>query len=230
MPANLQRIVDSYHSGEEIILAVTVSRTATGTHAGIAYRSENGTYRLLHFAWHHDLKEGGFDFTRSGSVCVIPSLLRPDAVALAGYCRRIVRLNVGRGTIPYNLRYDEGTGFDPETGDLILPATATGMSCGTFVLHVFRSSGNRILDATGWPPARPEDLDQQRRFIQMLRDEGYGDHANRLEVEDLGCPRIRPEEVAGACLEDGLADQPATFRQCEPNGRLLLAVADSWNA
>ena len=53
----------------------------------------------------------------------------------------------------------------------------------------------------------------------MLRPR-YPDHAALIE-RDIGCPRIRPEEVAGACLEDVL---PAGFDRCESNGHFLVGL------
>jgi hypothetical protein len=40
-------------------------------------------------------------------------------------------------------------------------------------------------------------------------------------------PRVRPEEVAGACLEEPLPASGVDFVQCEENGRKVLEVCDS---
>jgi hypothetical protein len=46
-------------------------------------------------------------------------------------------------------------------------------------------------------------------------------HAGIIFRDADGGPRIRPQEVAGACLEDVL---PATFSQCSSNGEYILAM------
>jgi hypothetical protein len=226
MPANLERVVS--RSGNPEILAVAVCKSRDGPHAGIVHLGKDGSLHLLHFAFHRDLRNQPFPRVRDDFVCVAPNLLQAEKIALAGYCRLISDANAHLRNIPYNLRYDEGTGFDPDTGDLILPNGALGMGCATFVLHVFRSAGRRLLDATAWPAGRSGDKERQEQLIAMLRrnpDPDYQEQATRVENLEKGCPRISPQEVAGACLEDAL---PASFTHCEPNGRLIDALLDSW--
>src|SRR5437762_521119 len=143
MPPNLDRIAWPHRPIEAV--AVVVCCSGNGTHTGIAFRGEEGFPRLLHLAWHLALFNDDFQAARDDYLCAVPNLRRADAIALAGYCRRIFRVNnAGGQRIPYNLEYEPGMGFDPDTGDLVLPAGATGMSCTTFVVHVFRSSGNPL--------------------------------------------------------------------------------------
>lgn len=222
MPPNLDRI--AWHHQPIETVAVVVCRSGNGTHAGIAYRGEDGLPRLLHLAWHLALFDDDFQFARNDYLSVIPNLRRADAIALAGYCRRIFRVNnAGGQRVPYNLEYEPGTGFDPDTGDLVLPKGATGMSCSTFVVHVFRSSGNPLIEATGWPADRPGDRERQEELVRMLENHPaphYRGQGARVRSQ-IGCPRIRPEDVGGACLEDRL---PAGFDQCDLNGRMILAA------
>jgi hypothetical protein len=216
MPADLGRIVGP---AESIPLAVAI---CGGTHVGVVY-PESGLLRLLHFAFVHDLREDDFAGRRNKYVCVIPNFLDATLVALAGYFRRIYAVHSNRNTIPYNLVPDPGAGFDPDTADFRAGPGGEGFTCATFVVHAFRSAKHAILKTDNWPGGRPGDLARQRQLIQMLRDKGFTGWADRVERNELGCPRIAPEEVAGACLEDVL---PATFEQCEPNGRVLLAVLE----
>lgn len=224
MAPSLTRIVSP--TGEIDHVAVFASRGVC-MHAGIVYRAES-SLRLLHHAFHLDLRD---DELRPGTrsfVCVVPNLMRDDRVALAGYCRRIFLVNSRNGGIPYNLELEAGTDFDPDTGELILPASATGMTCATFVLHVFRSAGNPLIDPIGWPKAadRPGDLEMQQSFVRILEENpspAYQAQAGRIRHQ-IGCPRIRPEDVAGACLEDSL---PSQFCHCDPNGRLIVAVVQT---
>lgn len=225
MPPNWSRITPPTDGIDD--LAVFVRKTQDGTHAGIVYRGSDGTLRLLHQAFHLNLRDDEFVERRGRFVCVVPSLLHDELVALAGYCRRIYLVNSSRGGIPYNLELELNEGFDPVTGDLVMPGSATGMSCATFVVHVFRSAGNEIVDPTDWPraTARAGDVERQEQLIRMMEQNPspeYQRQADRIRSQ-RGCPRIRPEDVAGACLEDSL---PARFAQCDRNGRLLLGVID----
>jgi hypothetical protein len=225
MPANLARIVLPGKSPD--ILAVAVCKLREGSHAGIVHLGRNKTLELLHLAFHRNLRDDPFPSFRDRYVCVVPSLLRQELIALAGFCRRVHKANVTRRTIPFNLRYDEGVRLDFQTGDVVLPGKGAGMSCATFVLHFFRAARGPMLDATKWPSNRPGDEPRRKQCIAMLRanpDPDYQQQAHVLEL-DKGCPRISPQEAIGAFLEDV---PPATFDHCEPNGRLIDALLDSW--
>jgi hypothetical protein len=220
MPPNLDRVVSLPRPIDT--LAVVVCRSGNGTHAGVAYRGADGSTRLLHLAFHLDLRDDDFERYRPRYVCVVPNLHRADLVALAGYCRRIYLRNAVGG-IPYNLAYEPGTTLDPDTGDLVLPETGTGMSCSTFIVHFFHSSGNRILDVTGWPASRPGDTERQEELVRWMEANpapAFQTQAARIRGQ-IGCPRIRPEDVAGGCMEDVL---PARFDDCDSNGRGILAM------
>jgi hypothetical protein len=233
MPANRRRIVNPSDSVRH--LAVAACRTEHGTHVGIVYR-EGTERKLLHFAFHHCLVEQDFKKFRHRYVSVEPALTDPELIAFAGLCREIYRQFQAHQRMPYNLQNDQ-SGFDPSTLDFVMPMGSTGISCATFVLKTFSSPGPPVgvwlLDASGWQASRPGDREMQEYYVKTLRnmpDSTGGPayaadcraQADRIESE-IGCPRIRPEEVAGACLEDEL---PATFRQCERNGRLILKELD----
>jgi hypothetical protein len=219
MPANPSRIVGHNRMPEFLGVAV-----GPGPHAGVVYRGRDAVMRLLHFAFHRNLRGDDEYSTCMGLwLCVQLNVLRSEQVAIAGYCRLVFEVNASRRNIPYNLRYEVGTGFDPDTGELILPAGATGMSCATFVVHLFRSAGSPILDAANWPAERPGDRERQERLVAMLRNHRNVETQVHAEVvaSQIGCPRISPEDVVSACLED---DLPAVFQQCETNARLIATV------
>jgi hypothetical protein len=62
----------------------------------------------------------------------------------------------------------------------------------------------------------------QRQLIKWLWPEAGCKHIKRI-IPDVGRARIRPEETAGACLEDEL---PALFAQCERNGKVVVELVD----
>ncbi len=215
MATNYRRVLN--RDSNDIFVATVL---LTGPHAAIIYRSSDGRPRRLHLAGlgHCASVDEDRAFAHDGHICVGTNLQRDDAVALAGYCRRIYKANARHRQIPYNLRYDPGTRFDPDTGELVLGETATGLTCATFVVHVFSSSANPILDGSGWP-SRQKDLVRQRFLVESMRP-NYPVQASLIEQE-IGCPRIRPEEVVGACLEE---DLPADFDRCEANGYFVAGL------
>ena len=96
------------------------------------------------------------------------------------------------------------------------------MNCSTFVLTVFQSAGPKLIDPIGWPDRPDEDRKMQRQLIQWLWPEAGCKHIKRL-MPDVGRARIRPEETAGACLEDEL---PAQFSECERSGKIVVSLID----
>jgi hypothetical protein len=214
MPADLGRIAGPHDSLE---LAIAL---CSGTHVGVVY-PDGGSLQLLHFAFMHDLREENFAAWRGRYACVVPDFLPAILMSLAGFFRRIASVRSNRNTIPYNLQPDTGADFDPDTGEFIAGPGGGGFSCATFVVHAFRRAGHPIVNTDNWPSGRPADRARQEYLIRRLKVEGFADWADRLAMDELGCARIAPEEVAGACLEDV---PPASFEQCEPNGKLLLHV------
>ena len=230
MPANLSRFTGSDSLPE--FLGVAFSRVGNdGFHSAIAYRASGGSLHLLHLAGHRELRDNPDTHSSlQPYVCVEPNLSRAERISLAGYCLRIHKINYKRNNIPFNLQYDEGIGFDPTTGEVISAADLNGMTCATFVLHVFRSAGPMLLDATSCPSNREGDDKRRLALAANVRTSGSPDaqlQADNIVQNQGGIPRIRPEEVAGACLEDIL---PASYPHVESNGRIVLAVWDSWRS
>ena len=230
MPANLSRFTGSDSLPE--FFGVAFRRIGSdGFHSAIAYRASGGSLHLLHLAGHRELWDDPETIARLQSyVCIEPNLTRAESISLAGYCLRIHKINFGRNNIPFSLQYDDGIGFDPDTGEIVKATGLSGMTCATFVLHVFHSTGKLLLDTAACPPNRPGDDERRLALADSVRASSSPDaqqQADYILQNRRGIPRIRPEEVAGACLEEAL---PTSYPQVESNGRLVLAVWDSWRS
>lgn len=202
---------------------VSVSLERTGPcnlHAGIIYRQADDKLRRLHFGWHRQL----YNFEYEKMACAIPPLDEADAMWMSAFCGKIAR-HASSNNIPYNLKYDEDVAFDPETGGVIFGVNSSGLGCATFVLAVFRSGGNRLVDVTDWPEANVDDKAVQQGFVNALLKSSDPDklaQGERIKGE-VGTKRIRPDHVAGACLEDAL---PVRYSECEANGLWIVAKMD----
>lgn len=216
----------TFDGGQTPWVSVGVERTGDCTaHAGLLYRDAVGGLYFLHLAWHRWLKHDAY----SGSFgCAIPNMDYADEMFVAGFCGRIWRARQ-QDKIPFSLRHDPDVGFDLVTGEVRFPAGATGLICANMVLAVFRSSGNTLLDPSGWPTDRVEDHEVQQNQINTMLSRSADERAQgKLLQADVGhVARVRPEEAAGACLEDAY---PAAFLECEANGRFIRHRMDEHRA
>jgi hypothetical protein len=222
---NLDRIIPGDSSLD--MVAVAVCRTRYGnTHTGVVYRAFDGRLLLFHQAWHHDTRNEPLDEARTDLggpfLCVSPDIDRDRARNLAALCELIA----GTGeSIAYALRDDPEALFDEHTGRLTLP-NGKGLSCSTFVMSLFRSARLPLVDTTDWPLDRPSDRAFQELLLHVLERTGADpDHVAAVRAE-LGCARIRPEEVAGAALFSVL---PVRHPDAEVAGRVLVERLDTGN-
>lgn len=205
-----------FASNQIKLIAVGICRTDRGnTHTGVAYRHSNGKVHFFHQAWDHDTRDNPIaaESQQMGGpfFCITPTIEDDRAMAIASFWEFVA----SRGEqIAYALRDDPEALFDPNTGMLAIP-NGRGLSCSTFVLVLFRSVRFPYIDTTGWPVNRPGDAEFQARLVNFL-DNCCDDkeHVEAVRME-IGCERIRPEEVAGAAL---YLDLPVRYHCAEDAG------------
>ena len=218
------------HGDATPTVAVAIARMPQGhMHVGILYheRDGNNAARLLHLAFHKRLEDDEVSAKmycrklKRSLTCIVPALEEEDAIYVAIYCRGLAR---HLPDVPYGLNYNSAGCFEiTESGaELKLPEERKWLNCSTFVLTVFQSAGPKLIDPMGWPDRPDEDREMQRQLIKWLWPEAGCKHVKRL-IPDVGRARIRPEETAGACLEDEL---PALFSECERNGKIVVGLVD----
>lgn len=210
----------SFSEGGPFAIGVAIGRVNApphNTHAGVIYKDGDGL-RMIHLGWHHQLHDS--EWKPGGNYAsVVPNIAPERANAVAALCRLIRRKHP---RIPYAFRLVEDVRFDAMTGDIILSRGALGLNCSSFVLIVFLQTGIRLIRLETWEE-RPEDRAWQHYLLEILiRTKAPEPHVEAVRSE-VGCARIRPEEVAGACLED---DLPASFQQCRDNGVAIVNAID----
>jgi hypothetical protein len=187
------------------------------THAGVIYKDRD-RLRMIHLGWHHQLHDSEWRYGQNYAY-VVPEIPPERANAVAASCRLIRRKQPG---IPYAFRLVEDVRFDMTTGDIVLSKGALGLNCSSFVLIVFLQAGIRLIQLETWEE-RPEDREWQQYLLDLLiRTNAPAGHIEAVRME-IGCASIKPEEVAGACLE---RDLPASFARCRDNGRAILNFLD----
>lgn len=209
-------------TGDEVEgVAVAIGRNEDGCtlHAGIAYRDLDDRLMLLHFGWHRRLFDEPFEPRYR---CVVPDIDPLEMPYAAEFCNLVAKSPANRGRIPYAIgQHPLVDRIDPATGAWLPKDRASGVTCATFVLVVFDAAGFRLLDSSHWP-VRAEDRAAVERLAQLLEQDKDPDRVRQGAVVrgQIEMPRIRPEEVAGACLED--IPPPAGFAECERNGKWIL--------
>ncbi len=199
-------------------LAVGLIRTSPCTaHAGIAYRNAAGVLRFLHFANHEMLRD---DRCSGNYTFAVPLLKEEDMEYLAGFCARVFRANQS-GKLPYSFEFDPNLGFNRTTGLVIFNHNG-GLTCSTFVVALFRSAGNPLVQPITWPrQADLADIAARTYILEMWRNTGKPRLVARAEEigSTIQTMRISPEQVAGACLQKNL---PTGYYRAQKNGKQVL--------
>ena len=203
---------------------VTVCESPVGAHVGLSYRVDDaGARRHLHLAFHFLLKND--DAPVADALWVAPRL---DEIALADV-RASAQLIARRhedGRVPY--AFQKGAAGFSATGALELNGSL-GLTCATFLELVFAHAHVPLLDAATWEEGRsPErqaaDKAAQQRLVDYLGGiAGAAKHAELVKKE-IGCTRIRAEEVAAA---SGMTGHPISFACAEPEGARILATVQA---
>lgn len=198
---------------------VTIMRGAVGGHVGILYRRDaSGNCAHLHLAGHLRLQND--DAVIPGACWVVPALDELALSDLRASASLIAKRLASKG-VPYALRPLDAR-FD---GDGLLQLNQSrGLTCATFVLLVMAHALVTLVDATTWDEDRTServriDESAQATLVAYLRR--HDAHHADLLAQEVGCARIRAEEVAAA---SGMTGHPITFMRAEPQGRRLLEL------
>lgn len=205
-------------NGFELAVVVRRMHPSSHTHTGICYR-EGGKLWFLHLAEDRRLEHEAYDHSYACAVPKIPVHRLPFFLRLCHAFRDPTRRPKPR----YALRHPANARFVIQgNNEVVLTSGGNGLNCSTFVLVFFQSYGWPLVNLAGWQQ-RPEDADWHRRLVKWV--EGSDPLQARVIRSEIGCARVRPEETAGACLEEVM---PACFAQCAANGKFILSVIDAW--
>jgi hypothetical protein len=203
------------------LVAVVLCEGAVGLHAGILYQDPHQQTRVLHLAWHHQLRDDPHD-EHDGWLGITPLLDEIDQRVLLGACRSVAKHRAAL-QLPYGFRYqhsrlDQDGNFIPGPGE-------SGLTCATFVLAVFRMAALDLLDLPSWeqrPAERVNEDDEAQRTLIAYLQRKYPAQAEALQQEK-GCARFRSEEVAAASAQSAF---PVSYEIASRVGALLKTEFD----
>lgn len=193
--------------------AVTV--WPAGAHVGVTYLDASGEQQVIHLAFHFKLRREAFQSSH-GWVPPAQSLPPVRLEHVAAMCERVWERHAVEG-LPYGFRYDSS--HFKANGAIVIGTQEHGLTCGTFILAVFRSVGIELLRLAEWPK-RPDDQAFFEGVIEDLEDAGASQtHIDAVKGETQSL-RYRPLEVAGGSSFAA----PASFADASAAAVLILTA------
>ncbi len=176
----------------EVAIAVSHSSFGGG-HIGLGYFHAKEGPKVLHLAWHRDLKNDRIPddlLTCWGALPLpLPPLASKQVVAF-------VRSVAAKGpSINYGIDFVAAKGAFNTNGSYKPPRGSDGLTCATFVLEILRACSVDLLKTQTWE-ASEENIDWGNRVCAELAKKDP-EHAGAVKQNVTGL-RVRPYEVAAA--------------------------------
>lgn len=169
------------------------------THIGFLYRIADSDAYVLHLWGHRKLLH---EPPREGQFCVLCEIEPVRLPSLAAFARRLYRKNKNQG-IPYAFSSPDQDWFSAE-GSLLLGPERLGLTCGNFVLALYRSAGLPLVQLDTWPPREDDSAWQQsvlEEWAPAIAEAKTKTQEHFSQVRnEIGTVRCRPAEIGGAAL------------------------------
>jgi hypothetical protein len=191
-------------------VGVAITHGLLGTHLGLAYPEEDGSTKLLHLAWHKQLRVDEYPQQNwLASIMQIPPIASSQAVALLrGMAEKYGNNRNSPDSFDYGINLLAGPNAIKGDGTYAPEANCDGYTCASIIAEVLRKSGFELIKLSTWK-STPRNAAWGRAIICLLRATQTPDsHVKRVEANINGL-RLRPEEVAAA------AELPAAERPSE---------------
>lgn len=203
-------------------IAFVIKRNGQFLHAGLLYRDEDGVISLIHLGWNYLLTQGPPDDSYYWVPCSLDERVQED---VAGFLEVLWKKNRDQ-RVPYSTKLSSDLNFFDERGERIQVPVGDGLTCASFVLHVFRALELPLVIADEWPTGREGDKEWAREILSIMQhhcdQKKYGLTQEHIDeqakcIEDI--VRHRPEEVAAAF--DIFVGAPIPFKEVEEPGERL---------
>ena len=202
-------------------LSVAFTRSGVQSHSGILYLNPEGEAKLLHLENNRTLTK---ESPNSDFVWLHVNL--PDIVKnlICLHCD-IISEN-SQGKILYDID-PTGITFDID-GVFTQKVPHTGLTCGTFILAVFRDVGIELINQNHWP-IRENDIKWQKMIVNLFSRylEPNSNELINKKIDDKLILRFRPEEVVSSAT---LKNMPNTFSSIKEPSENLLKFYEELNS
>lgn len=209
------------------VVAVFAHRSPVGAHVGVCFCDDARNARLLHQAWHHDTRcddAGTYaaelrQIDKMAVWWLQPALNEDELLDLRQHAQLVAMQLQGVG-IPYALHPRSASISNRGVIDL---HDSLGLTCATLVTRLFDAARIPLIDEATWDERTleriAEDSAAQKKLVEYLQREDP-EHAARV-AKDVGCARVRAEEVAVASTH---SSRPISLSTADPAGRVLLTL------
>lgn len=182
---------------EEVAVGVAIKEIIENRrHVGLVYDLD-GEARFLHLAWHQKVIDepcpDGDSYLGAGLGL---DLDKSAQIALAGFLNTV---ESSVGLVPYGIDFETAiTAIQPDATLADLPL-GKGMTCATFVAAVLNAARYMPIKPETWIGEKQEDIDWHNWVIEMMENTGVDPAHIQKVKEDVGCKRLRPEQIVSAC-------------------------------
>jgi hypothetical protein len=171
--------------------------TASSVHVGFIYRIDDSNSYVLHLWGHRRLLH---EPPRESQLCILCQIEPVRLPSIAAFARRLYRKNKGQG-IPYAFSSPEQDWFSPD-GLLLLGPGRLGLTCGNFVLALYRAAGMPLVQLDTWRVRHDDAAWQESILDEWAPAIARKDHDTQKHFEEvrdeIGTVRCRPIEIGGA--------------------------------
>lgn len=188
--------LDQFSPTNILGVACKSSRPHEGHHAGIIFVGEDGTFKLLHLAWHNQLVQESFCLLKDfydyyWSETSLHNHVKEGVVSL---CEAILESYLD-GKMPYGFSNPESA-IDPNTGKL--NNTVIGLTCATFVAAVFDSRQCTIIDLKSWGGGNLKEDEFYKKIVRIMRNYDHDQYENINNDPNIIGSRISPLHILSA--------------------------------
>lgn len=188
-------------------------------HSALVYDVGQGQRRCLHLAWHLALRDDPLQTLPKKAWWVSPAIdadSLEDVVTWAG----LLACRYADGGVPYGFSL---TNTNLAKDGTVLLRNGSGLTCASLIALIFKKAGVPLVDIKSWDQRSPARVEQDTVVQQLLVEHLQQDHPEQaaLIAAEVGCTRLRPEEVAAAT---GMTPLPVDLPRVEPGAAQVLRV------
>lgn len=195
----------------DVAIVLSHSRMGQG-HAGLAFHDEKQELRILHLAWHHELKN---ELVSQLKDCWVANSLKLKPYSLKrlhAYVMLVARQN---NVVNYGIDFGGIKNSFGPTGKYSPSKDSDGLTCATFPLAVMYGCAVYPVKLESWP-ATEENRKWGEFVCKQLADTPAvtADHVEAVKSHIQGL-RLTPFELGGASLVN-IRDWPASYNKVTP--------------